>query len=116
MLFSRSIAQLVFIDSIVDLHGEKRIYDVSGQIFFVSVNKFINAFDFTEDVEYVKIDLTYAHLWDQSAIAALDKVILNFRRHGVEVDIVGLNEASATLVERLAIHDRCDSVDDLISR
>jgi sulfate permease, SulP family len=108
LLFSRKIAQLVFVDSIVDLEGKKRIYDVGGQIFFVSVNEFIAAFDFDEDVEYVKIDLTAAHLWDQSAIAALDKVILNFRRQGVEVDLVGLNEASATLVDKLAIHDKAD--------
>jgi sulfate permease, SulP family len=108
LLFSSKIAQLVFVDSIVDLHGTKRIYDVAGQIFFVSVNEFIAAFDFEEDVEYVKIDLTAAHLWDQSAIAALDKIILNFRRRGVQVDLVGLNEASATLVDKLATHEQFD--------
>ena len=115
LLFSSKIAQLAFVDSIVDLQGEKRIYDVGGQIFFVSVNEFINAFDFKEDVEYVKIDLTHAHIWDQSAIAALDKVILNFRRNGVEVDVVGLNEASATLVDKLAAHNKSESLEDLVS-
>ena len=115
LLFSSKIAQLAFVDSIVDLQGEKRIYDVGGQIFFVSVNEFINAFDFKEDVEYVKIDLTHAHIWDQSAIAALDKVILNFRRNGVEVDVVGLNEASVTLVDTLAVHNKSESLEDLVS-
>ena len=115
LLFSRKIAQLVFVDSIVDLHGEKRIYDVGGQIFFVSVNEFIDAFDFQENVKYVQIDLTHAHLWDQSAIAALDKVIFNFRRQGVEVAVVGLNEASATLVDKLAIHDKSDDLKELDS-
>ena len=115
LLFSRKIAQLVFIDSVIDDLGEKRVYNVAGQIFFVSVNEFMSKFDFKEDVELVKIDLTHAHLWDQSAIAALDKVVLDFRRNGVEVQIVGLNAASATLVDKLAMHDKVDSFEDLAS-
>lgn len=115
LLFSRKIAQIVFVDSVIDSQGEKRTYNVGGQIFFVSVQEFLNAFDFKEDVEYVKVDLTHAHLWDQSAIAALDKVVINFRRNGAEVEVVGLNAASATLVDRLAIHDKTDSLEDLAS-
>ena len=115
LLFSHKIAQIVFVDSIIDSQGEKRTYSVGGQIFFVSVNEFINAFDFKEDLEFVKIDLTHAHLWDQSAIAALDKVVINFRRNGVDVEVVGLNEASATLVDQLAVHDKSDSLEDLAS-
>lgn len=115
LLFSRKIAQIVFVDSVIDPQGEKRTYNVGGQIFFVSVQEFLNAFDFKEDVEFVKIDLTHAHLWDQSAIAALDKVVINFRRNGAEVEVAGLNEASATLVDRLAIHDKTDSLEDLAS-
>ena len=115
LLFSRKIAQIVFVDSVIDPQGEKRTYNVGGQIFFVSVQEFLNAFDFQEDVEFVKIDLTHAHLWDQSAIAALDKVVINFRRNGADVEVVGLNQASATLVDRLAIHDKSDSLEDLAS-
>ncbi len=115
VLFSRKIAQLVFVDSIVDDRGEKRIYNVAGQIFFVSVNEFLGAFNFKEDLELIKIDLTHAHLWDQSAIAALDKVVINFRRNGVEVEVVGLNEASATLVDKLAVHNKLDSLEDFAS-
>ncbi len=115
LLFSRKIAQLVFVDSLIDPQGEKRTYNVAGQIFFVSVNEFMNAFDFKENVDFVKIDLTHAHLWDQSAIAALDKVVINFRRNGAEVEVVGLNEASATLVDKLAVHDKSDSLEDLAS-
>ena len=115
LLFSRKIAQIVFVDSVIDSQGEKRVYNVGGQIFFVSINEFLNAFDFKEDLEFVKIDLTHAHLWDQSAIAALDKVVINFRRNGAEVEVVGLNQASATLVDKLAMHDKSDSLEDLAS-
>ena len=115
LLFSRKIAQLVFVDSVIDSQGDKRVYNVGGQIFFVSVNEFLNAFDFKEDIELVKIDLTHAHLWDQSAIAALDKVVINFRRNGAEVEVVGLNQASATLVDKLAVHNKSDSLENLAS-
>lgn len=113
ILFCRKIAQLVFVDTVIDPERELRVYSVAGQIFFVSVNDFLAAFNFKEDLEMVKIDLTHAHLWDRSAIAALDKVVLNFRRNGVEVDLVGLNKASATLVDRLAIHDKPEAFPDL---
>lgn len=117
LLFSRKIAQLVFVDREVELGGKKRIYQVRGQIFFASANEFIEAFELKDKagVEFVKIDLTHAHLWDQSAIAALDKVILNFRRQGIEAEVVGLNEASATLVDKLAIHPQLDIAENLVS-
>ena len=108
ILFSRKLADLVFVDTVLSPDGSHRIYSVAGQIFFVSINNFLKYFDFREDIESVKIDLTNAHLWDQSAIAAIDKVVLNFRRNGIEVDLVGMNEASANLVDRLAVHDKFD--------
>ncbi len=111
ILFSRKIAALVFVDSLLKENGTERIYSVNGQIFFVSVDNFLNCFDFREELERVTIDLTHAHLWDQSAVDAVDKVILRFRRRGVQVDMIGLNEASATLLNRLAIHDKPDALE-----
>ncbi|MBW4484096.1 MAG: SulP family inorganic anion transporter [Tildeniella torsiva UHER 1998/13D] len=106
VFFSRKIARLVFVDKVLRDDGNHRIYNVSGQIFFVSVEEFSDAFDFNEFIDRVTIDLTHAHLWDQGAVAALDKVVNKFRRAGAEVEVVGLNEASATLVEKLAIHSQ----------
>ena len=113
IFFSSKIAQLVFVDTVLSPDETQRIYSVGGQIFFVSVNDFLAAFDFKEDLERVKIDLTHAHLWDQSAVTAIDKVVLKFRRNGAEVDLVGVNEASATLLDRLAVHDKPDALEDL---
>ncbi|MGQ4650008.1 SulP family inorganic anion transporter [Lyngbya aestuarii] len=115
VFFSRKIAQLVFVDTILSDDQTQRIYSVAGQIFFVSVNEFVTAFNFKEDLEHVKIDLTHAHLWDQSAIAAIDKVVLEFRRNGAEVQLIGLNEASATLLDKLAIHDKPGALENLAS-
>ena len=69
----------------------------------------VAGFDFKEALDHVRIDLRRAHFWDITAVGALDKVVLKFRREGAEVDVVGLNEASATLVDRIAVHDKPDA-------
>ena len=91
-----------------------RVYRVVGQVFFTSADRFTDAFDFKETVERVRIDLTRAHFWDITAVGALDKVVIKFRREGTEVEVVGLNEASATLVDRFAVHDKPDAVEKLM--
>ncbi len=106
VFFSRQIAELAFVDTVLSPDGLARTYNISGQIFFVSVDDLITQFDFREELEAVTIDLTHAHLWDQSAVAVIDKIVFKFRRNGAEVNLIGLNEASATLVERLATHDK----------
>lgn len=113
LFFSRKIAQLVFVKSELSENGLERIYWVSGQIFFVSVHTFLSSFNFNEELENVMIDLSHAHLWDQSAVVAIDKVVLKFRRKGADVKLVGLNEASSTLLDKLAVHDKPDSFKDL---
>jgi SulP family sulfate permease len=103
VLFSRQIAQLVFVDKVMRAEGH-RVYSVSGHIFFVSSETFLSAFDGHPFADRVTIDLTHAHLWDQGAVAALDTVVHKLRRAGAEVDVVGLNPASAALVKKLAVH------------
>ena len=105
VFFSRQIAQLVFVDKVLKEDENECIYNVSGQIFFVSVDEFLSKFDFDDLIDKVTINLTYAHLWDQGAVAAIDKVVLKFRRNGVQVELIGLNEASATLLQKLATYE-----------
>ncbi len=109
IFFSRKIAQLVEVKSEWDSESGAHLYIVSGQLFFVAVETFINGFDFHDKGDHVIIDLSDAHLWDQSAVDAVDKVMLRFRKRGVTVELIGLNDASATLLDRLAIHHKSDS-------
>jgi sulfate permease, SulP family len=81
-------------------------YEVSGQVFFASAETFIHAFASEEKAQRVIIDLNRAHLWDITAIGALDKVVMRFRADGVEVEILGFNEASADMIDRFALHDK----------
>ncbi len=102
VFFSRKVAKLVFVDKVLAQDGARRIYKISGQIFFVSRDEFATSFDFADPVEHVTIDLSDAHLWDQGAVEVLDRTVQKFRRQGIEVDVVGLNQASSTLLNRLA--------------
>lgn len=102
VFFSRKVAKLVFVDKVLTEDGAHRIYKVAGQIFFVSRDEFAASFNYLEPVEQVTIDLTNAHIWDQGAVEALEKAAQKFRRQGTEVTVIGLNEASSTLFNRLA--------------
>jgi SulP family sulfate permease len=110
LFFARKVGQVLHIGSESVDEGSTRHYTVIGQVFFASASSFVAGFDFKEAVERVRIDLTRAHFWDLSAVGALDRVVLKFRREGTEVELIGLNEASATMVERLGIHDKPDAV------
>ncbi|MGF1459942.1 MAG: SulP family inorganic anion transporter [Leptolyngbyaceae cyanobacterium] len=110
VFFSRKIAQVVFVDTVLSADGRSRTYKVAGQLFFVSVEDFLKCFNFEEELDHVIVDLTHAHLWDQAAVNAIDRVVLKFRRRGADVDLLGLNEASQALLNRLAIHNQPDAL------
>jgi SulP family sulfate permease len=114
MFFANKIGHYMDISSKADPEGDARTYNVIGQVFFSSADKFIAAFDFKEAIDKVTIDLSRAHFWDITAVAALDRVVLKFRREGTEVELIGLNEASATIVDRFGVHDKPDAIDQLM--
>lgn len=115
LFFARKVGRLLKIESKLSRNKNKRTYIVYGQIFFASADQFANAFDFKEVVEHVVIDVRQAHFWDLSAVGALDKVVLKFRREGTSVDLLGMNDASATLVDRLGIHDKPDALELMVN-
>jgi len=115
IFFAWKISQLFRVRTEITPSGSHRTYYVEGQLFFASSEDFMKAFDFKEAPEKVTIDVSRAHIWDISSVAALDMAVLKFRREGAEVDIVGLNEASETIVDRLAIHDKPGAMDQLSS-
>ena len=112
--FAWKIAQVFQVTSVLSSDNTARSYCVEGQVFFASVDDFVGSFDFKEALESVTIDVSRAHIWDLSSVAALDKVVLKFRREGAEVNIVGLNKASETIVGKLGIHDRPGALERLL--
>ncbi|MBN2885519.1 MAG: SulP family inorganic anion transporter [Chromatiaceae bacterium] len=112
--FAHKVGQVLAVSSITLEEGRTRAYLVTGQVFFASADRFVSAFDFKEVIERVRIDVSRAHFWDITAVSALDKVVIKFRREGTEVEVTGLDEASATLIDKFAVHDKPDAVERLM--
>ncbi|WP_213268614.1 SulP family inorganic anion transporter [Hyphomonas sp.] len=115
VFFAGKISQIFKVTSTVSEDGRVRRYKVEGQVFFASVEAFNASFDLKEALDEVIIDVSDAHIWDISSVAALDMIVLKFRREGAKVEIIGLNEASETIVDKLALHDKPGALDKLMS-
>lgn len=83
---------------------DKIIFTVEGQLFFASVDSFVDAFDYTLENKEIIINFENAHIWDDSAVGAIDKVVLSLREKNNRVHIIGLNAASKKLVDRLSVY------------
>jgi len=106
LFFAGKVKRLFTVTSELSTDALTRTYRVSGQVFFASSDRFAETFDFKEVLDRVVIDVTGAHFWDISAVGTLDRAIMKFRREGTQVELVGLNEASASMIERFANHDK----------
>ncbi|MEI8596115.1 SulP family inorganic anion transporter [Photobacterium sp. Hal280] len=114
LFFANKIGHFMVVKSELEENGEARTYRVVGQVFFASSDQFIAAFDYKEVLERVTIDLSSAHFWDITAVSSLDKAVLKFRREGTQVNIIGMNEATATIVDKFGVHDKPEDVEKLM--
>ena len=88
------------------IENDARVYDLKGQIFFSSAEKFMQGFNFQEPISKVIIDLTHSHIWDVTSVAMLDSVVNKFQRNGVNVTVRGLNEASSIMIDKYGTHTK----------
>ena len=102
MLFARRVAHLVEVTSATDPDGSEIIYSVHGELFFASSNDLVSQFDYAGDPPSVVVDLSHSHVWDASSVAALDAITQKYARRGKTVRILGLNEASDHMHQRLS--------------
>ncbi len=109
--FANKVGRILRVQSSTQNEGRNRTYLISGQVFFASAETFINSFDYKEVIDEVTIDVSRAHFWDITAVSALDKVVIKFKREGTDVNVIGMNEASRTLVDKFAIHDKDDALE-----
>ena len=114
LFFANKVSHFMYVESEYDETTDTRTYRVVGQVFFNSADKFLAAFDFKEAVENLVIDLNRAHFWDVTAVSALDKAVIKFRREGASVSVKGLNEASETIVDRFGLHDKPEEIDKIL--
>ncbi|MER7010365.1 SulP family inorganic anion transporter [Saccharopolyspora sp. NPDC000359] len=102
VIFARRVAHLVEVTAVTDPDGTEVVYRVSGELFFASSNELVTQFDYAGDPGRVVIDLTDAHIWDASTVAALDAITTKYRSRGKAVEIIGLNSRSAEIHDRLS--------------
>ncbi|PPD03811.1 MAG: sodium-independent anion transporter [Methylobacter sp.] len=114
LFFANKISHFMYVESKLDEDHSTRTYKVVGQVFFNSADKFVAGFDFKEAVEKVVIDLNRAHFWDLTSVGALDKVVIKFRREGAEVDVIGMNAATSTIVDRFGVHDKPEEIEKVL--
>ena len=100
ILFSRKVAKVIRVEP-VDVAPDLRRYVVTGQLFFVSKIYFLQGFDVHDHPAKIIIDMSSAHIWDQSGVGALNQLIRKLRQGGSEVEVVGLNTESLDLFERI---------------
>ncbi|GIO02565.1 sodium-independent anion transporter [Brevibacillus halotolerans] len=104
------LSAIFFVAKISKLEINKRqenqatIFEVKGQLFFASVEGFIESFDFSVQNCAIIIDFSKAHIWDDSAVGAIDKVVLKYYEGHNKVTIKGLNSSSKKIVDRLAVY------------
>ncbi|MFC7519605.1 SulP family inorganic anion transporter [Xanthomonas populi] len=99
VFFTFKVAGLLQIAHRDDDNGV-RTYRVRGQVFFASADVFVDAFDARQvPGRTVLIDVSGAHFWDITAVAALEKVVQRLRHHGLEVQVTGLNASSRRLMQ-----------------
>lgn len=97
LFFARRVAHLTTFESNLNPEGDEKTYRVIGDLFFAAIDDFADHFDYTGDPHRVVIDLSDAHIWDASAVAALDAVTARYDSRNKRVEILGLNPASAAL-------------------
>ena len=107
IFFAGKVRRLVRMNTTLSPDGRTRTYIIAGQIFFASVDRIVEEVIFREKkVERIVIDLSDAHFWDVSATGALDKMVLRLRGEGKEVEVIGRNQATATLIDKYGEHDK----------
>jgi len=106
VFFMRKVGKTVVVEEIPTPEEGVLRYRVTGNLFFASADVFAAAFEHHGHPARVEIDMTGAHLWDLTGVAAVDKVVFRYRRQGAAVEVIGMNEAGRTLIDRVGKHDK----------
>lgn len=115
LFFASKISRLMVVKNINTTKKSTRHYQVVGQVFFASSDAFLKSFDFKEVIEHVTIDTSDAHFWDITSVSVLDKVVIKFRREGTSVELIGMNQATATIIDKFGVHDKPEEIEKLLS-
>ncbi|MFI1938258.1 SulP family inorganic anion transporter [Streptomyces purpureus] len=102
VIFAKRVAHLAEVTAVTDPDHTTVVYRVTGELFFASSNDLVGQFNYATDPDRVVIDLSAAHIWDASSVAALDAIETKYAQRGKKVEITGLNDPSAHLHGKLS--------------
>lgn len=114
LFFANKISHFMYCDTSYNEDKSVKTYRFVGQVFFNSSDKFYESFDFKEVLDKVIIDVSRAHFWDVSAVYSLDKAVIKLRREGADVEVIGQNEATATIIDRFGVHDKPEEIEKVM--
>ena len=114
LFFAHRVGRFMYVASTYNEETDSRTYEIVGQVFFASSEQMLAALDFKEAISHIEIDLHRAHFWDITAVSALDKAVIKFRREGATVNVLGLNEASETMIDKFGVHDKPEAIDKVL--
>ena len=106
IFFMRKVSKLLVVEEQLSDDETVRRYTAHGQLFFGSADLFAAQFEFHGHPRRVEIDVRDLHIWDLTGVAAVDKVVFRYRRQGAQVELIGMNAAAATLVDKVGRHDK----------
>lgn len=78
------------------------LYYFKGQIFFVSIDSMMEQLDFAIENSHIELDFTDAHLWDDSAVDAIDTIVKKFEDKQNSVYVKQLNADSRKIISELS--------------
>lgn len=93
LFFANKISHFMYCETSYNEDNSIKTYKSVGQVFFNSADKFYSTFDFKE---------------------VLDKVVIKLRREGCDVEVIGKNEASCTIIDRFGIHDKKEEIEKVM--
>lgn len=114
LFFANKISHFMYCETSYNEDKSVKTYKFVGQVFFNSADKFYDNINFKEVLDRVIIDVSRAHFWDITAVYALDKAVIKLRREGADVEIIGQNEASKTIIDRFGIHDKPQEIEKVM--
>ncbi|PRO65924.1 SulP family inorganic anion transporter [Alkalicoccus urumqiensis] len=91
----------VTVEEHFNVKAQSLTYEIHGQLFFASVQDFVDQIDFEADVKKVILDVSNAHLWDDSAVGAIDKIEHKYDMRNIKVEVTGLNKESSELMDKI---------------
>ncbi|MFJ7826490.1 SulP family inorganic anion transporter [Psychrobacillus sp. NPDC096623] len=96
------LSALFFVASIsrVKITEQDGIYIIEGPLFFASTQHFVQTIE-QATAEQITIDLSSSHLWDESSVGAIVKVVSKLEEQGKIVKVKGMNPASELLYQKL---------------